>query len=76
MIDETEGRGLAQRSQRQPTPKEVVELLKQGASEEDLMKYGIAPEVIEAALQMLMQEMSAPVDHAGMGLAAQAVKPI
>lgn len=65
--------GLAQKSQRQPTPQEVVELLKQGVRPEELLKYGIPQELIQAAMQMLQQEMQMPTE--GMGLADTAVMP-
>ena len=65
--------GLAQQSQRQPTPQEVVELLKQGVRPEELLKYGVPQELIQAAMQMLQQEMQQPTD--GMGLADTAVTP-
>lgn len=67
--------GLSQRSQKQPTVEEVVELLKQGVEPEELLKYGIPPEIIQAAMKMLMESVQSPSPE-GMGLASSVVQPL
>ena len=67
--------GLAQQgANRQPTVREVVELLKQGVKPEELIKYGIPEEMIQAAMQMLTQEISMPQEN--QGLANTVVNPL
>jgi len=67
--------GLAQQgANRQPTVREVVELLKQGVKPEELAEYGIPDEIIQAAMQMLTQSMQAPQEN--QGLANTVMKPV
>lgn len=57
-MGEDVSQGLAsQGAQPQPTMKEVVQLLKQGVQPEELIKAGVPPEMVQAAVQLVMQEM-------------------
>lgn len=67
--------GLSQRSQKQPTLEEVVELLKQGVEPEELLKYGIPPEMVQAAMKSLMGSIQNPSSE-GMGLANSVIQPL
>ena len=68
--------GLAQQSaSRMPTVKEVMLMLQQGMDPEELVEKGIPKELVQAAIQMLMQSqgVQSPMQE---GLANTVVKPI
>lgn len=66
------GMGMGSKMDPMVALQEVVEMLRQGATPEELMAAGIPREVIEAALQMLMQETQQPQEG---GLAAMQMGP-
>ena len=66
--------GLAQMSQQhQMNVNQVVEMLKQGMSPEEVMAAGVPVEMLRAAIELLMQETQPPVQE---GLAGSVVQPI
>ena len=66
--------GLAQMSQQhQLNVNQVVEMLKQGMSPEEVMAAGVSVEMLRAAIELLMQETQPPVQE---GLAGSVVQPI
>ena len=66
--------GLAQMSQQhQLNVNQVVEMLKQGMSPEEVMAAGVSVEMLRAAIESLMQETQPPVQE---GLAGSVVQPI
>ena len=66
--------GLAQMSQQhQLNVNQVVEMLKQGMSPEEVMATGVPVEMLRAAIELLMQETQPPVQE---GLAGSVVQPI
>ena len=66
--------GLAQMSQQhQLNVNQVVEMLKQGMSPEEVMATGVPIEMLRAAIELLMQETQPPVQE---GLAGSVVQPI
>ena len=66
--------GLAQMSQQhQLNVNQVVEMLKQGMSPEEVMAAGVPVEMLRAAIELLMQETQPPVQE---GLAGSVVQPI
>ena len=72
MYNELEG--LAQMSQQhQLNINQVVEMLKQGMSPEEVMSTGVPVEMLKAAIELLMQETQPPMQE---GLAGSVVQPI
>jgi hypothetical protein len=72
MMQGLAGQGQQQAPQ-QPGIKEVVMMLMQGASPEELIAQGIPQEVIEAAMQVINEQMSAQaVPQGDVGLAGMA----
>ena len=66
--------GLAQMSQQhQLNVNQVVEMLKQGMSPEEVMAAGVSVGMLRAAIELLMQETQPPVQE---GLAGSVVQPI
>ena len=66
--------GLASKSQQhQLNVNQVVEMLKQGMSPEEVMAAGVSVEMLRAAIELLMQETQPPVQE---GLAGSVVQPI
>ena len=50
--------GLASKgANRQPSIQEVVQMIKQGIEPEELVEQGIPEELVQAAVQVVMQEM-------------------
>lgn len=64
--------GLAQQSASMPSVKDVVMMLMQGMSPEELIQGGIPQELVVAAIQMLQQQMQ-PQDNQ-VGLANSVVR--
>lgn len=63
--------GLAAQQQQAVSPEdqmvqEVVALLQQGASPEELVSMGVSVEAIEAAMLMIQQQAQAPVQDPGL----------
>lgn len=67
--------GLAQQSagMGQMGVREVVQMLMQGMSPEELVKQGVPAELVQAAMQMLMKQM--PPQDSQSGLANTVVQP-
>ena len=57
-MNEEISQGLASHSRRnQPSIDDVVQMLKQGMQPEELVQSGIPVELVQAAVQILMEEM-------------------
>ena len=67
------GQGQAPQGQ-MPTVGQVVQMLMEGATPEELIGMGLPQELVEAAMQEIMAQQQVPQEEAG--LAAMMVKPI
>lgn len=61
-----EEQGLAQQSASMPSVKDVVMMLMQGMSPEELVQGGIPQELVVAAIQMLQQQMQPQDNQVGL----------
>lgn len=61
-----EEQGLAQQSASMPSVKDVVMMLMQGMSPEELIQGGIPQELVVAAIQMLQQQMQPQDNQVGL----------
>lgn len=61
-----EEQGLAQQSASMPSVKDVVTMLMQGMSPEELVQGGIPQELVVAAIQMLQQQMQPQDNQVGL----------
>lgn len=60
--------GLAGMGMEQITVEQVVEMLKQGMTPEELVSAGVPQELVERAMMAIQQEMAPQEGLAGMGL--------
>lgn len=61
-----EEQGLAQQSASMPSVKDVVMMLMQGMSPEELVQGGIPQELVVAAIQVLQQQMQPQDNQVGL----------
>ena len=61
-----EEKGLAQQSASMPSIKDVAMMLMQGMSPEELVQRGMPQELVQAAVQMLRQQMQLQENKAGL----------
>ena len=61
-----EEQGLAQQSASMPSVKDVAMMLMQGMSPEELVQRGMPQELVQAAVQMLRQQMQLQENKAGL----------